>query len=222
MKRNIDINEISDGRLYGLNDMVKAGCDDCKGCSDCCHGMGASIILDPFDIYRLERGTGLDFTGLLNQYLELNVVDGVILPNLKLAGEQEACLFLNEQARCSIHTYRPGICRLFPLGRIYEDRQVKYFLQIHECRKENRSKIKVKKWLDIPESKKYEEYLIDWHYFLNDVEELLQEKAAEETFGKNCNMFLLNVFYLTPYHTEQDFYSQFYHRFQEAKHALFQ
>lgn len=221
MKRNIDIKEISDGRLYGLNDMVKAGCDDCKGCSDCCHGMGESIILDPFDIYRLEAGTGLDFTGLLNQYLELNVVDGVILPNLKLAGEQEACLFLNNQGRCSIHNYRPGICRLFPLGRIYEDRQVKYFLQIHECSKENRSKIKVKKWLDIPESKKYEDYIVDWHYFLNDVEELMQEKAAEEEFCKNCNMFLLNIFYLTPYNVEQDFYPQFYHRFQEAKNALF-
>ena len=221
MKRNIDINEISDGRLYGLNDMVKAGCDDCKGCSDCCHGMGASIILDPLDIYRLQVGTGLDFTGLLNQYLELNVVDGIILPNLKLAGEQEACLFLNNQGRCSIHNYRPGICRLFPLGRIYEDRQVKYFLQIYECSKENRSKIKVKKWLDIPESKKYEDYIIDWHYFLNDVEELLQKKAAEEEFCKNCNMFLLNIFYLTPYNTAQDFYLQFYHRFQEVKYALF-
>lgn len=221
MKRNIDINEISDGRLYGLNDMVKAGCDDCKGCSDCCHGMGASIILDPLDIYRLQVGTGLDFTRLLNQYLELNVVDGIILPNLKLVGEQEACLFLNNQGRCSIHNYRPGICRLFPLGRIYEDRQVKYFLQIYECSKENRSKIKVKKWLDIPESKKYEDYIIDWHYFLNDVEELLQKKAAEEEFCKNCNMFLLNIFYLTPYNTAQDFYLQFYHRFQEVKYALF-
>ena len=31
MKRNIDMNEISDGKLYELNDMVKADCNDCKG-----------------------------------------------------------------------------------------------------------------------------------------------------------------------------------------------
>ena len=30
MKRNIDLNEISDGRLYTANDMVKADCHDCK------------------------------------------------------------------------------------------------------------------------------------------------------------------------------------------------
>ena len=33
MKRNIDIKEISDGKLYGPNDMVKADCRGCEGCS---------------------------------------------------------------------------------------------------------------------------------------------------------------------------------------------
>lgn len=60
-----------------------------------------------------------NFDTLLANYLELNVVDGMVLPNLKMAGEEEACLFLKD-GRCSIHGYRPGICRLFPLGRIYE------------------------------------------------------------------------------------------------------
>ena len=31
MEREIDLKEISDGRFYDLNDMVKAGCDDCRG-----------------------------------------------------------------------------------------------------------------------------------------------------------------------------------------------
>ncbi len=52
MKRNVSLAEISDGRLYGENDMVKADCHGCKGCSKCCHGMGESIVLDPYDIYR--------------------------------------------------------------------------------------------------------------------------------------------------------------------------
>ena len=49
MKREIEIDEISDGRRYGLNDMVKADCQDCKGCWDCCTEMGDSILLDPLD-----------------------------------------------------------------------------------------------------------------------------------------------------------------------------
>ena len=31
MKRNIDLNEISDGRLYSSGDMGKADCHDCAG-----------------------------------------------------------------------------------------------------------------------------------------------------------------------------------------------
>lgn len=53
MLRDIDLNEISDGRLYTANDMVKADCMGCQGCSSCCQGMGDSIVLDPYDMYRL-------------------------------------------------------------------------------------------------------------------------------------------------------------------------
>ena len=61
MKRKVDINEISDGNLYGLNDMVKADCGDCKGCSTCCQGMGESIVLDPYDVFRLTNGLNVSF-----------------------------------------------------------------------------------------------------------------------------------------------------------------
>ena len=56
MKRDIDIEQVSDGKRYTSNDMVRLGCDDCSGCSDCCRGMGSSILLDPYDAYRLMKG----------------------------------------------------------------------------------------------------------------------------------------------------------------------
>lgn len=49
MKRNVSMEEISDGNLYELNDLVKAGCGGCQGCSTCCRGMGQSIVLDPLE-----------------------------------------------------------------------------------------------------------------------------------------------------------------------------
>ena len=91
MERNIDMKEVSDGRLYTSNDLVKADCGGCEGCSACCQGMGSSILLDPYDIYRLTQGTGMAFEDLLKGSIELNMSDGLILPNLKMAGEKEAC-----------------------------------------------------------------------------------------------------------------------------------
>ena len=55
MIRNEKLEDISDGRLYDANDMVKAYCNECKGCHACCTGMGNSIILDPMDVMRLCR-----------------------------------------------------------------------------------------------------------------------------------------------------------------------
>ena len=54
-----------DGKLYGLNDMVKVGCNDCEGCSKCCQGMGDSIKLDPLDIYNLTTNLSVSFQELL-------------------------------------------------------------------------------------------------------------------------------------------------------------
>ena len=89
MKREVDLNEISDGRLYSSGDMVKVDCHDCEGCSACCQGMGDSIILDPMDLWRLQLGKKENFDTLLANYLELNVVDGMVLPNLKMEGEED-------------------------------------------------------------------------------------------------------------------------------------
>jgi len=222
MERELNMAEVSDGKLYGLNDLVKVGCDDCKGCSDCCHGMGNSITLDPYDIYQLTLHLGKSFGQLLDESLELNVVDGIILPNLKMAGDEEACTYLNKEGRCSIHPFRPGICRLFPLGRIYEDGTFRYFLQVNECSRECRTKIKVKKWIDIPAAGRYERFIADWHYFLKDIQNAAMQQADREDAVrasklKRVNLYLLQLFFVQPYLSEADFYEQFEQRMVQAK-----
>jgi Fe-S-cluster containining protein len=216
MERDISLSEISDGKLYDLNDMVKADCNDCKGCFACCQGMGNSIVLDPLDIYRLLINLNMTFEELLVDKIELNMVDGIIMPNLKMTGLAEKCSFLNDEGRCSIHAFRPGICRLFPLGRFYEQHSYKYFLQVHECKKENKSKIKVRKWIDTPDIKNNEKFIIDWHYFLKDIQDLIKS-SQDEKLMKDITMYLLKFFYLKPYDANNDFYIQFNERLYLAK-----
>lgn len=220
MKRNVSLDEISDGRLYGGNDMVRADCHGCQGCFQCCTGMGASVILDPYDVYRLQLGTGMMLSQLLaEEYVELNVVDGIILPNLRMAGPGERCAFLSGEGRCSIHASRPGICRLFPLGRYYENGDFRYFLQTGECREGSRSKVKVSKWIDTPDQGQYHDFVCRWHYFLNDLEEQVAGVEDSET-AKQLNLLLLRSFYLTPYSAEQDFYEQFQARMEGQERVL--
>ena len=59
MLRDERLEDISDGRRYGINDLVKADAGGCKGCSKCCEIMTDTIILSPIDIYRIEKETKL-------------------------------------------------------------------------------------------------------------------------------------------------------------------
>ena len=218
MRRNVSLSDISDGRLYGDNDMVKADCRGCAGCSNCCRGMGDSILLDPYDAYRLSVGLGKPFADFLDREIELGVVDGCILPHLKMTGADEVCVFLDGQGRCSIHPFRPGICRLFPLGRYYEDGVFHYFLQIGEC-DANRSKVKVSKWIDTPDQKRYRDFVTGWHYLLGRAETRMKERQ-DDIFDRDLNMLLLQVFYLKPYEPTKDFYEQFAQREEEFEFSL--
>lgn len=216
MKRQVSLEEISDGKLYDLNDMVKADCGGCKGCFACCCGMGKSIILTPLDIFDITKNLNCTFEELLMNKIELNVVDGLILPNLKMNEKEEKCAFLNSHGRCSIHEFRPGLCRIFPLGRYYEKNEFRYFLQIYECKKENRSKIKVRKWIDIPNLKENEIFIMEWHNLLVKLEDIVIKNQGDSTI-KNINLFLLNLFYIKSYEEEKNFYQQFTERVEIIK-----
>lgn len=220
MRREVSMEEISDGKLYDSNDMVKADCHDCEGCHDCCTGMGDSVILDPLDVFRLSVNLGKTAEELAGYgYIQFDAADGNILPHLCMTGKEESCVFLNKEGRCSIHSFRPGFCRLFPLGRCYQDGGFRYFLQIHECKKTNRSKIKVKKWIDTPDLKNYEKFVSDWHYFLLDVQEVLYQ-AEDTELIKNLNLYVVNRFYMKGYEKNRDFYPQFYERLEEGRKLL--
>lgn len=220
MKRNVTMEEISDGRLYGFNDMVKADCQDCVGCSKCCHDMVDTIILSPLDVYNLSKGLGKNLPELLDREAKLNVVNGIVLPNLKMLDDKNCCGFLDDNGRCSVHSFRPDLCRLFPLGRVYENGDFKYFLQTGQC-DHTRTKVKVGKWIDTPRPLENKKYIMRWHDILARVEELLEDSEDEE-FNKNLNMALLNTFYMAPYDCGEDFYPQFAHRAEKIEAIIMQ
>ncbi len=215
MERELDLAEVSDGRLYTSGDMVKIGCNDCAGCSECCRVVEDTIILDPYDIWQLERHLAAGFEALMESRIRLSVVDGIIQPHLYVRPNGAGCTFLGADGRCGIHESRPGFCRMFPMGRIYEDGDFRYFLQVHECGYPNKTKIKLKKWLGIPDLGRYEKFVKDWHFFLKKVQGILGETENDDVV-KSVNMFVLNLFYVKPYETE-DFYEQFYERLEEAR-----
>lgn len=215
MKREGELSSLTDGKLYRSSDMARLGCNDCEGCSACCRGMGNTVVLDPYDVWRLEKALGVMLSQMLGKQVMLSVVDGLILPSLNMEATG-VCPFLNEEGRCSIHAYRPGICRLFPLGRYYHDNGFSYVLMTGECRKENRSKVKIEKWLSEPDINAYEKFVMQWKNRLENTRQQMQKTVQEQggsdaeatlQLQKQISMVLLQRYYLTPY--GDDFFAEF-------------
>lgn len=203
MIRECSLEEISDGRTYRENDMVKADAAGCDGCFKCCTGMGNSIILDPYDIWLLKNfseETKLTFEQLLaTGNVELNIVDGLILPNLSMKKGQDCCAYLDADGRCRIHDIRPGICRLFPLGRVYDEKgDFSYFLQTGECAKKNLAKIKVKKWTCLRCPEKNRKFVTEWHALIRTAGQKMVEHKQSGRGEKlqELAMYILNEFYV--------------------------
>ncbi len=221
MIRQESLEEISDGRRYGLNDMVRADSNGCRNCSKCCETMTDTIILNPLDVYRLTRVTGKTFEQLLNGYLELNIRDGVILPNM--GSGAGGCMFLSSEKRCSIHAGRPDFCRLFPLGRLYENGSYSYILQVGQC-PASCSKVKVKKWIDTDDLEMNRDFILGWHELIRKVGMIAME-TDDEAGKKELMMRLIRVFYMKPYPddpAEKYFYDEFFARKTEFEEYITQ
>ena len=231
MLRDQVLEDIYDGNFYSPDDMVMTGCHDCAGCSDCCRQTADTIILDPWDMYMLSQGTGKSFTDMIEKEIEIRLVDGLILPNLmqhhgaedaKGASEEDFsddhCAFLSEEGRCLIHAWRPGLCRLFPMGRYYEGDSFRYILQKDECSRQNRYPVRLRDWLEIPDLEAYEDFVRDWHAFLRqagNATERLTERSRDSVMR-----YILQVFFVEPYDTGRPFRAQYDLRMRICRQKL--
>ena len=222
MERKVNLHTISDGRLYQSDDLVRLDAGGCVGCSACCRVTGDTIVLDPYDLYQLEALLSADFDRLLATCLELRLVDGLILPNLKMISDDDGvhCAFLSPEGRCQIHTARPGFCILFPLARLYDGTGFSYVLQTEECPRPGKSKVRITKWLGVPDYPRYEAFLNQWHYFLKPYQDYLLSGNADLLWQKRVSMELLQSFFVKPYRTDMDFYKQFALRLSIASRKL--
>ena len=211
------LNEISDGKLYDIEDMVKADTCGCNGCSDCCKDVGDLVVLTPFDIYEMTTYLNTDFDKLLGDKILLRENNKITLPYLKMQDENKNCSFLDKNGRCTIHSKRPNICRLFPLGRAYQDNDFKYFLQVDNCPKDELKDVKVSQWINIENYNENKKFILEWYKFIKALTFRLKFVRDEKEIA-HINEILLDNFYRVK--IDNDFYKSFEELLPKVKNKL--
>lgn len=202
------INPDTDGKFYELSDRADADCHECEGCSQCCRGMGDTILLDPYDLYQIQQNGQVTFDHLMTHgFVALTMQGGMILPHLRMTDDTDCCPFLSETGRCSIHSYRPGLCRLFPLGRDFQDGSLAYILLDKACANKERSPVQVWEWLGVEQAQEYHAFAKDWHDFRMQMCEVLQNAARPQ--AQELSLRLMHNFFVAGYDTSKDFFPQY-------------
>lgn len=105
----------ADARVLVGSDLLQLACG-AEGCSSTCCKATAPIVLNPYEIARICKAAGTSYEDLLD-VLDTDRAKGfplVMLPR------DPACHFWTASG-CRIYEARPLACRLFPLGRVFEN-----------------------------------------------------------------------------------------------------
>lgn len=105
----------TDAQVLTETDLLQLACG-ATGCSSTCCKATAPIVLNPYEIARICKATGMFYEDLLD-VLDTDRAKGfplVMLPRYPV------CHFWTATG-CRIYEARPLACRLFPLGRVFEN-----------------------------------------------------------------------------------------------------
>jgi len=182
--------------LLTADDHADIECSDCIGCENsCCRELSASITLDSYDMALLKKGLTKSFDEFLAENLvELRLINGAVVPILGNKPDKSECVFLREGGRCSIHPYRAGICRMYPLARLWQGNgNFAYYLQPGECTHRATKSTKVADWLGYEDTEAYEKEVKAYHARLKEYRmQYISARTPEEKQKIQENFFNRN------------------------------
>lgn len=182
--------------LLGADDEAELECSDCLGCTNCCRELSAAITLDAWDVALLKEGLHLSFDEMVEKgYISFTEQGKALLPIFGNKPDRSECIFLGEDGRCSIHPYRAGICRMYPLARLWRaDGRFSYYLQRGECEHRKREKKLISEWLGYPDTAAYEQTISAYHLRLNAYREQCVCARTDEELSRIRQQFISDNF----------------------------
>ena len=202
-------------------DIMKIGLDDnfrfhCTMCGRCCRDRH-DILLSPYDLFRIAVGLDMKPLEVCKRYCHVYVGEASRIPIVRLlpVGVDERCPFLRGN-RCSVNSFKPNVCALFPLGRAMcysadstEQNQCDYILQPVNCG-DKRKTYTVREWLAGANIPVEDPIFLGWHRLIADLSSrmLALEKVSDLNFMAKVVEVVFNKLYLS-YDLTKGFEGQF-------------
>lgn len=194
----------------------------CRKCGKCCKNQDM-IFFTPSDLFKIAKKLEKPIQAIIDSYTEVYIGPQSQIPlvHLLMQGTKNACPFLGADSRCSIHDSKPVICALYPLGRVFVNRNpgalisdptetmVRYILS-GDCGSGKKAHT-IREWLanfGIPET---DEFFLLWTRTITElgmlVRDLLEKGITEKRLQPLWNAMYYKLY--LDYDLNQDFFQQF-------------
>lgn len=226
--------------IFNNLERMKIGLDDtfqfdCKTCGKCCIHRD-DVLLHPKDIYNMAKELHLTTEELIEKYCEVYIGQDSRIPivRLKPRGSVHRCPLLKDR-KCQVHDAKPGICKLYPLGRYLvllgktsadiDMDSVQYIFNKPDCKgSEGTETHTVREWLESFGIPVKDEFFIKWQKLVMEMGTVfrkIEKKVSEKTLEMLWNAAFIGLY--LHYNTELDFMSQFdenAQKFAELLHSV--
>ena len=220
MLHNIQTNTV------GLDDTFKFHCDQCGKC--CTYR--DDIILSPMDIFKMARELKITPVDFYHESCVFNIGEHTRMPIVRLGsvGKDYHCVLLKNH-KCSVHTVKPAVCGMFPLGRYmsfekdtydqadFAINKVKYLLQPPDCGDDSEEHT-VREWLSGFDINLEDEVFVEWQKAISRFGNKIKELEKKQDMLTMMEIwFVVRVVLYLQYDTSKDFLPQFKNN---AEHLL--
>jgi len=217
-----------DNITINLDDTFQFRCDQC---GKCCINR-EDILMSPLDMYNAAKALNMTIPEFFDRYCESYVGPSSRLPLVRLLprGPLKKCPLLKDK-KCSIHTSKPTVCAIFPLGRYLEFEandlskslntdDIRYIFQAPVCGMTDVTHT-VREWLEISGIPIEDNYFIMRQQLasqLGDIIRKVENIARPDIMIVIWNM-TFSILYLG-YDTSREFLPQFERTYKELLHLL--
>lgn len=193
----------------------------CTQCGKCCINR-EDILLNPKDLFNIAKLLNMTPEQVVEEYCEAYIGDTSRMPivRLKPQGSVKRCPLLKDK-KCSVHSAKPTVCAMFPIGRCiaipkekwnsedFFDIQIEYIFNDPGCGDKSETHT-VKEWLEEFNIPLQDQSFLNWQKTIAAIApeiHALEELFREQNMGIvwNCIFFAL---YLN-YDSSEDYDSQF-------------
>jgi len=201
---------------------------ECSCCGECCRNVEFSVMLEPFDLYRIAkflRKKDASISGIedvITRYAEISTISDTDFPIflVKTKGTRKECIFL-KNGRCSIHEAKPRVCQLYPIGAWPNETLdgFSYFMASRKQHHFNGASMRIADWMDTNFDSECRAITL---FDAKAISELIPILCALKLAGVNRERIFesLIMFKYVYFDLDEPYIPQFQHNVDQLKNAL--